>query len=126
MLKDGRFDILPEHYHETSSVLVEPKQFINLGTTEKEKILHLAKSMTVQEKPIFTKLFEKRHINFEWSYFDMLGLDPDLFMHHLSLPKGIKLVKQKLRKIHHHITLMVKAKLKKLLDVGFIRSIDYA
>lgn len=56
----------------------------------------------------------------------MLGLDPQLLMHHLSIPKGIKLVKQKLRKMHPHIALMVKVELKKLLDVGFIRSIDYA
>lgn len=56
----------------------------------------------------------------------MPGLDPDLLMHHLSLPSGIKPVKQKLRKMYPHITLMVKVELKKLLDAGFVRSIDYA
>jgi len=33
-------------------------------------------------------------------------------------------VKQKLRKMHPHIALLVKEELKKLLDVGFIRAID--
>lgn len=124
--KDGRFDILPQHYHERSSVLIEPTQSINIGTTEKARILHLAASMTDTEKLDFIKFFEERCINFAWSYSDMPGLDIDLIMHHLSLPAGTKPIKQKLRKMHPHVTLLVKNDLKKLLDAGFIRSIDYA
>lgn len=56
----------------------------------------------------------------------MLGLDPNLIMHHLSIAPRVNLVKKKLRKMHPHIALLVKVELKKLLDVGFIRSIDYA
>jgi hypothetical protein len=56
----------------------------------------------------------------------MLGIDPNLIMHHLLLPSRIKLVKQKLRKMHPHIALLVKVELKKFLDVGFIRPIDYS
>ena len=55
----------------------------------------------------------------------MLGLDPDLIMHHLSIAPRIKLVKQKLHKIHPHVALLVKSKLEKLLKAGFIRAIDY-
>lgn len=55
----------------------------------------------------------------------MVGLDPELIMHHLNVNLGAKLVKQKLRKMHPYITLLVKAELKKLLDVGFIKSIAY-
>ena len=56
----------------------------------------------------------------------MPGLDPDLIMHHLSIAPGIKPVKQKLRKMHPHVALLVKAELEKLLKAGFIRAIDYA
>lgn len=56
----------------------------------------------------------------------MPRLDPNLVMHHLSLPLGIKLVKQKLRKMHPQIALLFKVELQKLLDVGFIRPMDYA
>jgi hypothetical protein len=56
----------------------------------------------------------------------MPGLDPNLIMHHLSINTRVRPIKQKLRKMHPHIALMVKEELKKLLDVGFIRSIDYA
>jgi hypothetical protein len=38
---------------------------------------------------------------------------------------GVRPVKQKLKKMHPHIALLVKEELKKLLDVGFIQSIDY-
>lgn len=91
--KDGIFETFLEYYHERSSVLLEPTQFINIGTTKKEKTLHLATSMTEQENSEFVKFFEDISINFTWSYSDMLGLDPDLLMHHLSLPSIIKPMK---------------------------------
>ncbi|GLJ53607.1 hypothetical protein SUGI_1143580 [Cryptomeria japonica] len=55
----------------------------------------------------------------------MPGLDLDLVMHHLTVAEGDKPVKQKLRKMHPQIAVLVKTELKKLLDVGFIRPIDY-
>lgn len=55
----------------------------------------------------------------------MPGLDLDLVMHHLTVVEGEKLVKQKLRKMHPQIKLLVKVELKKLLDVGFIKPIDH-
>ena len=56
----------------------------------------------------------------------MPGLDPNLIMHHLSIAPGIKPVKQKLRKMHPHVALLVKVELEKLLKARFIRAIDYA
>jgi hypothetical protein len=55
----------------------------------------------------------------------MPEIDLDLIMYHLSLLPRVKPVKKNLRKMHPHITLLVKVELKKLLDVGFIRPIDY-
>ena len=55
----------------------------------------------------------------------MLGLDLDLIMHHLSITPGIKLVKQKLKKMHHHVAFLIKAELENLLKVVFIYTIDY-
>ena len=56
----------------------------------------------------------------------MPGLDPNLIMHHLSIAPGIKLVKQKLHKMHPHVALLVKAELEKFLKAGFICATDYA
>ena len=55
----------------------------------------------------------------------MLRLDPNLIIHHLNVDPKAKLVKKKQRKIHPHIAFLVKTKLKKLLDLGFIRSVSY-
>lgn len=56
----------------------------------------------------------------------MLGLDPNIIMHHLNIKPGAKPVKQELRKMHSHIVLLVKAELENLLKVGFIRAINCA
>ena len=101
-------------------------QPINLGTEEHPHVIHLAQSLSPEEKEQFIAFFKGKKINFSWTYSDMPGLDPDLIMHHLSIMPGIKLVKQKLRKMHPHVALLVKAELEKLLKAGFIRAIDYA
>lgn len=55
----------------------------------------------------------------------MLGLDTELIMHHLSIAPEVKPVKQKLRKMHPHVALLVKVELEKLLKANFIKAIDY-
>ena len=46
-------------------------------------------------------------------------------MHHLSIALGVKPIKQKMRQMHPHIALLVKAELEKLLGAKLIRTIDY-
>jgi len=122
---DGRLDTLPDDMHrEKSHIVVEPTELVNIGIEEQPKIIHFAKSLTPPEKTKFVPFFKRKQVNFAWSYVDMPGLDLDLILHHLPLDLGVKPVKHKLRKMHPHITLLVK-ELKKLLDVGFIRAIDY-
>ncbi|GLJ21626.1 hypothetical protein SUGI_0402520 [Cryptomeria japonica] len=123
--EDGRLDILPSSYEEKSSMLVEETIKTNIGTEEVPHNIFLAKSLTESERSKFISFFKKRQINFAWSYADMPGLDPDLVMHHLIVKPGAKPVKQKLRKMHPQVALLVKAELEKLLDVRFIRPIDY-
>lgn len=119
-------DMLPSHFQERSSILIEPTQLVNIGSQEALDIIHLAQSLSVEELKDFSNLFSKKKINFAWTYFDMPGLDPDLIMHHLSITPGVQPVKQKLCKMHPHVALLVKVELEKLLKVGFIRAINYA
>ena len=88
-------------------------------------MIHLAQSLSSKEKEEFIAFFWEKKIKFTWTYSDMPGLDPDLIMHHLSIAPEIKLVKQKLCKMHPHVALLVKAELEKLLKASFIHSIDY-
>ncbi|GLJ48086.1 hypothetical protein SUGI_1015280 [Cryptomeria japonica] len=88
--KDGRLDTLLEHFHERSPILIEPTQSINIGTTEAVKNIHLAESLTEEERSTFLIFFKEKKINFSWSYADMPGLDPHLIIHHLSISPGVK------------------------------------
>lgn len=121
--KDGRLDIPPPR--EKSTFLIEMTKEINLGVPNNPKIIHFVASLSQEEKHKFVKFFLEKQIKFAWSYADMPGLDPEPVLHHLPLKPGEKPVKQKLRKMHPQVTLLVKIELKKLLIVGLIRSIDY-
>lgn len=118
---DERFDILPSSTNqERSSILIKETKEFNVGTLETPHQIHLASLLTPEEQTKFVEFFHKCQINFAWSYADMLGLDPNLVMHHLTVVEGAKPIKQKLRKMHPQIVVLVNAKLKKLLDVCFI------
>lgn len=123
-LEDRRLDIPP--LKERSALLVEMIEEINLGTPNNPKVIHFAVSLSPEEKDEFIRFFLDWQINFAWSYVDMPGLDLELVLHHLPLKPGVKPVKQKLRKMHPQVSLLVKIELKKLFDAGFIRPIDYA
>ena len=56
----------------------------------------------------------------------MPRLDTKLIMHHLSIAPNVKPIKKKLKKMHPHVALLVKAEFEKLLKANFIRAIDYA
>ena len=55
----------------------------------------------------------------------MHGLDENFVVHNLVVEKGAIPVKQKPRKIPFQVSLLVKKEIEKLLEVGFIRPIDY-
>lgn len=117
---------IPSYFQDISSILIEPTQPINLRIEESPKIIHVAQSLSTKEKAHFANFFQDQKINFAWTYLDMLGLDTDLIMHHLSISLDKKTIKKKLRKMHPHVALLVKGELEKLLSANFIRAIDYA
>lgn len=85
----------------------------------------IAKSLTDQYKQDVVTFLKDIQVNYTWSYTNMLRLDLDLVVHHLVIHLNAKPVKQKLRKIHPQISLLVKEDLQKMLDVVFISLIDY-
>ena len=105
-------------------MLIEPTQPINLGIEEHPHMIHLAQSLSPEEKEEFISFFQEKKISFVWTYSNMPGLDPNVIMHHLSIALGVKPIKQKLRKMHPHVALLVKVELEKLLKAGFIRAIN--
>ncbi|GLJ30964.1 hypothetical protein SUGI_0618010 [Cryptomeria japonica] len=96
VLEDGRFDTLPKHYQERSSILIESTEAVNIDTTKQPKILHPTTSLSKEEMQQYAEFLKRRQINFAWSYADMPGLDPELIMNHLNVNPRAKPVKQKL------------------------------
>jgi len=81
------------------------------------------------EEPLQNELIQFFHDYsqlFAWSYKDMLGFDENFVVHNLVVEKGAVHVKQKPKKIPFQVSLLVKKEIEKLLEVGFIRPIDYS
>jgi len=117
---------LPSQLDDTSHMLIEETIEVDIGEDpNKPHIVLLGKILNQKEQEQFIKLL-KRYIKFfTWTYSDMPRLDPNLVVHNLVLEKDAKPIKQKLRKMHPKVALLVKEELQKLLDVGLITPIDY-
>ena len=100
-LKDEIIGSLPRYFQDRSSVLIEPTQLINLGIEASPQIIHVAQSLSVEEKEQFTEFFKEKKINFTWTYLDMPRLDTELIMHHLSIGPDVELVRKSLEKCIH-------------------------
>jgi len=110
--EDGGFDLpLPSKYLEKLALLVEDSTEINLGTEQNPKTTFLAASLSKIEHRNLNTFFLQRTIKFAWTYADMLRLDPKLVVHYLIVDPTVKPVKQKLRKMHPQIALLVKVEI---------------
>lgn len=128
MLEDEDLPLPPiqDYRPEQSPIIIEETKPVNLGTEECPRITYIAANMTEGEEMAFTALLQEATTNFAWSYAHMPGLDPNLVIHHLAVDPNVKPVKQKLRKMHPKVALLVKSELEKLLDAKIIRAIDYS
>lgn len=70
-------------------------------------------------------ILKERKKIFAWSYANIPRLDHNFVVHNLGIKEDVKPIKQKLRKIHTKIALMVNKELQKILEVKFIHHIDY-
>jgi hypothetical protein len=62
---------------------------------------------------------------FAWSTSDLVGVSRDVIEHRLQVGPSARPKKQKLRKMSEEKVEAVKAKIQRLLDVGFIREVTY-
>ena len=110
---------------EASAILVEESRPVNISLTDTPRITYIAASLPQEQADLLIEVLRENIGRFAWSYQDMPGLDPKLVVHHVAVDPKIKLVRQKLRKMHPKIALLVKAELEKMLDAKVIRPIDY-
>ncbi|KAL0298654.1 UNVERIFIED_CONTAM: Transposon Tf2-12 polyprotein [Sesamum radiatum] len=62
---------------------------------------------------------------FAWSYKEMPGLDPKVVVHHLSVKKGARPVKQGQRRFRPELIPLIEGEVNKRIEVGFIREVKY-
>lgn len=61
-----------------------------------------------------------------FSYSNMLGIDPKIVAHNMVLAENTKPIRQKFKKKNPKIALLVKVEIEKILEDGFIRPIYYS
>ncbi|KAK4397756.1 hypothetical protein Sango_1251100 [Sesamum angolense] len=59
------------------------------------------------------------------SYKEMPGLDPKVVVHHLSVKKGVRPVKQGQRRFRPELIPLIEGEVNKLIEVSFIREVKY-
>jgi len=62
---------------------------------------------------------------FAWSYREMLGLDPQVMVHRLSLRRGVSPKKQSHQCFHLELVPEIEKEVNKPKEVGFICEVKY-
>ena len=75
---------------------------------------------SLEEVQIYTDLFKEFRDVFAWSYEEMLGIDPRIVEHEITMYLDAKPVRQKLRPVNPKKAATIKIEVEKLLKAGFI------
>ncbi|KAH9308387.1 hypothetical protein KI387_036298, partial [Taxus chinensis] len=116
----------PPEFEEGNASLIEGTIDINIGMEEEPKILKLGSSLTPEEVEIHTCILKEHQKYFTFSYKEMTGIAPHIVVHNLITKPDVKPIKKKSRPMKPKVALMVKEEVMKLLQVGFIKSVDYS
>jgi len=94
---------------------------IDIGDQKHSKLISISESLSPTEKQDLIALIKEYIDVFTWSYEDMLGLDPQVVKHHLSIKSDAKPVKQQQRQFLPNIMEAIEVEVQKLIECGFIR-----
>jgi hypothetical protein len=98
---------------------------INLGTEDDPRPTFISASLTEEEQEAYKAFLYKNRDIFAWSYKEMLGLDADVAVHHLSIDPAYKPVKQAPRRFHPDLESKIIEEVDKLIAAGFIEEVQY-
>ncbi|KAH9308861.1 hypothetical protein KI387_036772, partial [Taxus chinensis] len=73
-----------------------------------------------------TQILKKYQKDFAFNYKEMMGIAPQVVVHNIVTKPDAKPIKQNSRPMKPKVALMVKEEVVKLLQVGFIKPIDYS
>ncbi|KAL0421191.1 UNVERIFIED_CONTAM: putative protein K02A2.6 [Sesamum latifolium] len=104
---------------------VDELREVNLGNTEDLVNLLVTASLTKKRRRLILCYSMNFKDVFAWSYKEMPGLDPKVAVHHLSVRKGARPVKQGQRRFRPELIPLIETEVNKLIEVGFIREVKY-
>ncbi|KAL0448150.1 UNVERIFIED_CONTAM: Polyprotein P3 [Sesamum latifolium] len=115
----------PVELEEGVKATVDELREVNLGNTENPRPIYTSASLTQEEDGAYITLLHEFKDVFAWSYKKMPGLDPKVAVHHLSVKKGARPVKQGQRRFRPELIPLIETEVIKLIEVGFIREVKY-
>ncbi|KAL0401597.1 UNVERIFIED_CONTAM: hypothetical protein Slati_4189600 [Sesamum latifolium] len=113
----------PVELEEGVKATVDELREVNLGNTEDPRPIYTSASLTQEEEEAYIMLLHEFKDVFAWSYKEMPGLDPKVAVHHLSVKKGARPVKQGQSRFRPELIPLIETELHKLIEVGFIREV---
>jgi len=107
------------------TMLNESNIEVNIHTQDNPHILKISQSLNTVEQEAITSFLKNHNHAFTWSYADMPDIEPTIVVQNIITIPNAKHVKQKLRKMHPCIALLVNEEFQCLISVSFILPIDY-
>ncbi|OIT29925.1 hypothetical protein A4A49_51406 [Nicotiana attenuata] len=99
----------PHQLEDGGQSTVDELKELNLGTPEDPRPTFISALLTPQEEEEYSKLLNEYKDVFSWSYKEMPGLIPKVFVHHLGIKSGTRL-----------IVSQIEVEVIKLIEAGFI------
>ncbi|KAL0295178.1 UNVERIFIED_CONTAM: hypothetical protein Sangu_2512800 [Sesamum angustifolium] len=115
-------DALAELEEGIKATINELKE-VKLGNIEIPRPIYISASLTQEEEGTYIGLLHEFKDVFAWPYKEMLELDPKVAVHHLSVKKGARPVKQGQCRFRLELILLIKGEVNKLIEVGFIQEV---
>ncbi|XP_012839468.1 PREDICTED: uncharacterized protein LOC105959853 [Erythranthe guttata] len=125
VIEEEDAEIAPPELEEGVKATIDELKEINLGDAENPRPIYISALLAVNEEETYIELLHEFKDVFAWSYKEMPGLDPKVAIHHLSVKKGARPVKQGQRRFRPELVPAIEAEVNKLIDVGFIREVKY-
>ncbi|KAK4407979.1 Transposon Tf2-12 polyprotein [Sesamum angolense] len=115
----------PAELEEGIKATIDELKEVNLGDIENPRPNYISASLTHGEEGTYIALLHEFKDVFAWLYMEMPGLDPKVAVHHLSVKKGARPVKQGQRRFRPELIPLIEGEVNKLIEVGFIREVNY-
>jgi hypothetical protein len=98
----------------------------DIGTEKEPRMVKISMFLTPKEKVEYKDLLRQYKDVFAWSYDELKMYDTSIIDHKIPLKLGVKLFRQKLRKINPMLLPVIEKEVKKLLDVKIIVPLRYS